>query len=91
MSKTKKLLAKVLTGSSDSNISFSELCKLLENLGFEKRTKGSHTIFRKEGVEEKINLQKDGSKAKAYQVKQIREIIANNNLAEELESDESDV
>jgi hypothetical protein len=32
-------------------------------------------MFRKEGIEEKINLQIDGSKAKPYQVKQVRIII----------------
>lgn len=39
------------------------------------RVKGSHHIFRKSGVEEKINLQKDGNKAKSYQVRQVRNII----------------
>jgi hypothetical protein len=32
--------------------------------GFEKRTHGSHHLFRKEGVEEKINLQRAGNNAK---------------------------
>jgi predicted RNA binding protein YcfA (HicA-like mRNA interferase family) len=48
---------------------------LLIYLGFDVRTKGSHHIFRKAGVEEKINLQKDGNKAKPYQVKQVRAVI----------------
>ena len=39
------------------------------------RIKGSHHIFRKAGVEEKPNLQKEGNKAKPYQVKQIRNLI----------------
>jgi len=39
------------------------------------RIKGSHHIFRKAGVEEKINLQKDGNKAKPYQVRQVRNMI----------------
>jgi hypothetical protein len=29
-------------------------------------------MFRKTGVEEKTNLQREGSKAKAYQVRQVR-------------------
>ena len=37
--------------------------------------RGSHHIFRKEGVEEMITLQSDGSKAKAYQVRQVRNIL----------------
>ena len=32
-------------------------------------------MFRKSGIEEKINLQKDGNKAKPYQVKQVRAVI----------------
>ncbi len=75
MSKYDKLLFKVLRGASDSNILFDELCQLLHRLGFEGRTRGSHHIFRKQGVEEKINLQRDGNKAKAYQVRQVRGVI----------------
>jgi hypothetical protein len=37
--------------------------------------KGSHHIFRKAGVEEKINLQRDGNNAKPYQVKQVRAVL----------------
>ena len=70
MSKYEKLLLKILSGTSDANIHFDDLCDLLESYGFEVRIKGSHHIFRKEGVAEKINLQKDGNKAKPYQVKQ---------------------
>jgi len=39
------------------------------------RTSGSRHIFRMTGVEEKINLQKDGNKAKPCQVKQVRAVI----------------
>jgi hypothetical protein len=39
------------------------------------RRNGSHHIFYREGVVEIINIQPDGSKAKAYQIKQIREIV----------------
>ena len=48
---------------------------MLLNLGFEERTRGSHHIFRKEGVDKRINLQRGDSMAKAYQVRQIRSII----------------
>ena len=37
--------------------------------------KGSHHIYYKEGVEEIINLQSFNNKAKAYQVKQVRELL----------------
>jgi len=35
---------------------------------------------RKQGVVERINLQQDGSKAKAYQVRQVRSVILRYNL-----------
>jgi len=73
--KYRKLVARILDGASDANIHFEELCALLKNLGFEMRVKGSHHIFRKEGVMEKINLQCEGSMAKPYQVKQVRNVI----------------
>jgi hypothetical protein len=38
-------------------------------------TRGSHHIFRKRSIEEKINLQRDGDKAKVYQVRQVRSIL----------------
>ena len=75
MGKYEKLIFQILQGRSDANISFSDLVKLLRHLGFQLRVSGSHHVFRKKGVEEKPNLQKDGNKAKSYQVKQIRSII----------------
>jgi hypothetical protein len=73
--KYKKLLFQVLRGASDANIPFDDLRNLLLRLGFEERIRGSHHNFRKEGVEEKINLQRDDGKAKAYQVRQVRAVI----------------
>ncbi|MBI3939772.1 MAG: type II toxin-antitoxin system HicA family toxin [Acidobacteria bacterium] len=72
---TKKTLREVLSGTSDASIRFDELCSLLESVGFAKRTKGSHNIFRKTGIEERINLQRDGNNAKPYQVKQVRAVM----------------
>lgn len=75
MSKYEKLREQILSGKSDANIRFEDLRQFLFSLGFEERIKGSHHIFRGEGVEEKPNLQRDGSKAKAYQVRQVRDIL----------------
>jgi len=47
------------------------------------RVKGSHHIFRKEEVIEKINLQRAGDKAKPYQVKQLRNVIVKYKLGGE--------
>jgi predicted RNA binding protein YcfA (HicA-like mRNA interferase family) len=76
MSKFDKLLIKLLSGSADNNFSFNELRGILLTLGFtEKMTGGSHRIFYKENIAEIVNIQPDGSKAKPYQIKQIRAII----------------
>ena len=75
MGKHEKLLLKILSGTSDANIQFEDLCSLLRHLGFDVRIKGSHHMFRKEAVIEKINLQREGNKAKHYQVKQVRNVI----------------
>ncbi|MFO7911624.1 MAG: type II toxin-antitoxin system HicA family toxin [Desulfotignum sp.] len=83
MSKYEKLLFQILRGSSDANILFSDLIKLLTHFDFEMRVKGSHHLFRKEGVEERPNLQKEGSKAKPYQVKQVRNLILKYKLGDE--------
>ncbi len=40
----RKILDKILRGTSDENISFNELCTLLVSLGFLERVKGSHHI-----------------------------------------------
>jgi len=84
MSKYEKLLIRIQQGFSDSNISFDDLCNLLKKLGFDERIRGSHHIFRKEGIVEKINLQRDDSKAKAYQVRQVRNVVLKYNLGGKL-------
>ncbi|MSV27228.1 MAG: type II toxin-antitoxin system HicA family toxin [Bryobacterales bacterium] len=76
------ILARVLRGSSDANIQFSNLRAILLRLGFEERTKGSHHIFSREGVDEILNLQPRDSMAKAYQVKQVRKVLVQYKLAE---------
>jgi hypothetical protein len=83
MGKHEKLRRQILRGASDAKIAFADLCGLLRHLGFEERTSGSHHIFRRAGVEELINLQRDGSVAKAYQVRQVRAAIIRYGLGEE--------
>jgi hypothetical protein len=70
-----KVLRRILSGTADAGIRFDDLCTVLRNLGFEERIRGSHHLFRKDGVPAMINIQKDGSQAKPYQVKQVRAII----------------
>jgi len=73
--KYEELRARVVEGKSDANINFEDLCRLLLRLGFEERVRGSHHIFRKQGIRELINLQQEGNKAKVYQVRQVRQVI----------------
>ena len=80
MGKWEKVLAQIVEGRSDANIAFDDLCSLLLHFGFEMRTRGSHHVFRKAGIMEKVNLQREGQNAKPYQVRQVRGIILQHRL-----------
>jgi len=82
MVKLARLKERILSGSSDANIDFSSLCKLLIALGFEERIKGGHHIFTRADVEEIINLQPKGAKAKPYQVRQVRNLLVKYRLGD---------
>lgn len=75
MGRHDKLLAQLLGGRADANVGFEAMCALLRRVGFQERTSGSHHVFRRTGVEEIINLQRDGDKAKVYQVRQVRAVL----------------
>lgn len=75
MSQYEKLLLSILSGTQDRNILFADLRVVLDRLDFQCRIKGDHFIYTKDGIEEIINLQPVGNKAKPYQVKQVRNII----------------
>ena len=81
MAKSERIIQRILSGVADRNFEFSEICTLLERLGFSCRVNGSHHIFFRDGIEEIINLQPKGGKAKAYQVKQVRNIIVKYGLS----------
>jgi predicted RNA binding protein YcfA (HicA-like mRNA interferase family) len=67
-----KFIDTILSGRSDTNITFEQTVSLLEYLGFDKRIRGSHHIFTREGIEELINIQEtEGGRVKPYQVKQV--------------------
>lgn len=83
MAKRDKTLESILRGTSDGNIRFEDLRNLLLALGFSERIAGSHHVFRQEGIEEMVNLQREGAKAKPYQVKQVRAVIVKHHLAGE--------
>ena len=80
MSKAEKLFDKLTTGRNDANFSFDDLCTLLTKLGYiARKTKGSHIIFQRGSSF--LNLQPSaGGKARAYQVRQVRQELKNLNL-----------
>jgi predicted RNA binding protein YcfA (HicA-like mRNA interferase family) len=84
MSKSRKILERVLLGFSDDHIAFRDLVSLMRALEFSEHVKGSHRIFSRNDIPEIVNLQPRGSQAKAYQVKQVRQIIQKYGLGESL-------
>ena len=71
-----RLLRRILSGTSDANIRFAELRRLMSRLGFEESIRGSHHIYRRRDIDERIDLQplRDGM-AKKYQIRQVRAIF----------------
>jgi len=64
MSQKAKLLLKVLSGRSDSNLSFDDMVRLLDATGLHLACEGQSPQFTRDGVEEILNLQPKGSLAK---------------------------
>ena len=80
MTSFEKALLQILRGTSDTNVRFDDLRRVLAGLGFEERTRGGHRIFRRDDIDEILTLQPRGSKAKPYQVKQVRQLILKHKL-----------
>jgi hypothetical protein len=80
MSRAEKLFEKLVSAQNDANFPFDDLCTLLTKLGYTARnTKGSHIIFQRGSSF--LNLQPSASgKAKAYQVRQVRQELQKLNL-----------
>ena len=74
--------------SRATNVRFSRLLDIcVRNFGT-PRIRGSHHIFRTPWQgDPRINIQKDGSMAKAYQVKIVQKALAKLASAEEAEND----
>jgi len=64
MSRHDQRLTQILGARAGAKVSFEALFALLLHLGFEERTRGSHHVFRRAGVEELIDPQRDGNTAK---------------------------
>lgn len=80
----KRVLQQVLQGTADANIRFEDLRSLLSALGFTERIRGDHHIFSRADIAEILNLQRRGSGAKPYQVKQVRAVIVRYKLGGEV-------
>lgn len=83
MTKHEKFLKRLMSGQADTTISFGDMCLLLQRLGLGLRVRGDHHIFTGEDIVEIINLQPNGSLAKPYQVKQVRNLLRKYCLNEE--------
>ena len=84
MNRHERLLRTILGGRSDANVRFEDLRALMRYLVFDERIRGSHHVYRKQGIPEKVNLQRDDGHAKPYQVRQFRRLA----LKYQLGSDE---
>lgn len=73
--KSKRVLRDILNASKDASIRFADLCRLLRDLGFSERTKGSHFVYTRDGIQDIVTLQESGGFAKRYQVRQVRRLI----------------
>ena len=82
MGKYDKVFSDIISGRKDQSIRFSELINLLKIMGFDERIKGSHHIYYRHDIDEILNLQPKGSQTKAYQVRQVRNIILRYRLEE---------
>jgi hypothetical protein len=73
--------------NSKNNVHFGDLCKLAEMVGCAHRgIKGDHHIYYHglyEGPGHLLNFQSINGKAKPYQVRQLLDLISENNLVEE--------
>ena len=62
--------------TNDRNIKFKDLLKICEYFFEGPRIAGSHHIFKMPWQgSPRVNIQKDGNKAKGYQVKQVKEAL----------------
>ena len=67
--------------AAPNSLRFSDLCKLAEEFGFRfDRQKGSHRIYKHDGVAGMMNFQDCHGKAVAYQVRQLVNFIEDNDL-----------
>ena len=75
MGKTDKLLERARL--APNQVRFADAVRLAEAHGFvHVRTRGSHTMFKRAGHPRLLNLQNDGGRVPAYQLRQLLAAIA---------------
>ncbi len=76
---------------NSNNVRFGRLCTIAEALGFEfNRQSGSHQIYVLMGVKEILDIQNEGGRAKAYQVKQFINLVDKYHLVDEETTEEDE-
>lgn len=75
MTRQKKVLSRILSGTADASMRFEDLRGALLHLGFDERVRGNHHVFTRVDVQEILNLQPRGHQAKPYQVRQVRQVL----------------
>ncbi len=62
--------------SGGRRLTYAEFVRLIEAFGFyHYRTTGSHQIYVRDGIAQKVNIQPKGKDAKDYQVRQFLDIV----------------
>ncbi len=75
-----KLLERLAAGSLH-NVTFADLCRLAEALGFRlERVRGSHHIYAHPELSVRLNLQDRHGGAKPYQIRQLLALVEDYNL-----------
>lgn len=80
----RKAVAECTARKSRRKYSLFRIAKIVGAVRFTCRIKGGHFIYTHSDVEEILNIQPKGNKAKPYQVKQVRDIILRYHLGGDL-------
>ena len=70
--------------NNPKNVRYEKICRVVELFGFVfTRQKGSHRIYKRQGIKELLDFQNVQGKVKSYQVKQFLKVVEDYNLLEE--------
>ena len=70
--------------NNPKNVRYEKICRVVRQFGFIfARQKGSHRIYKRQGVKELLDFQNVQGKVKSYQVKQFLKVVEDYKLLEE--------